>query len=356
MSRRPTISDVAHEAGVSKGLVSFVFNGRPGVSPATRDRILAAAAELGWRPNPNARSLTTQTAYALGLVVLRDPAILGSDPFFPAFISGVEAVLSDRGRVMLLSVVPDEERELETYRKLAAESRVDGVFLTDLRHHDPRIALLAELGIPAVTLGRPDVPSGFPVIDRDYGHGITAVVDRLRELGHVRIAHVAGDDRMLHGTRRRDQFAEAVRASGGEPIVVGADFSPDAGAQATRALLARDEAPTAIVFANDPMAIAGMAVAQQLGYRLPEQLSITGMDGSEMSQYLFPPLATVGNDPAEWGRTAAHSLLALIETGTSEDVTLPAAEFIPRGSIAPPPTPDGSAVDTPQQTATPSTR
>ncbi|WP_368498235.1 LacI family DNA-binding transcriptional regulator [Herbiconiux sp. A18JL235] len=338
MSRKPTISDVAQQAGVSKGLVSFVFNGRPGVSAGTRERILTAAAELGWSPNPNARSLTTRTAYALGLVVLRDPTIIGSDPFFPAFISGVESVLADAGRVMVLSVVPDEERELATYRKLAAESRVDGVFLTDLRHADPRISLLDGLGLPAVTLGRPDVPSVFPVIDRDYGHGIDAVVERLRDLGHVRIAHVAGDDRMLHGTRRRDQFAEAVTSRGGEAVVVAADFSPDAGAQATHALLSSENPPTAIVFANDPMAIAGMAVAQELGRRLPDDLSITGMDGSEMSRYLFPPLATVGNDPAEWGRAAARSLLTLIETGASDDVTLPAAAFIPRGSIAPPPT------------------
>ncbi len=354
MSKKPTISDVAHEAGVSKGLVSFVVNGRPGVSPATRERVLAAAAELGWRPNPNARSLTTRSAYALGLVVLRDPEIIGSDPFFPAFISGVESILSDRGRVMLLSVVPDEQRELDTYRKLAAESRVDGVFITDLRHHDPRIALLAELGLPAVTLGHADVPSDFPVIDRDYGKGIAAVVARLRELGHTRIAHVAGDERMLHGTHRRDQFVEAVRSSGGIPIVVSGDFSPDSGAQATHALLGLAETPTAIVFANDPMAMAGMAVAQELGLRLPDDLSITGMDGSEMSRYLFPPLATVGNDPAEWGRAAAQSLLALIETGASEDVTLPDAEFIPRGSIAPPPRAAMPSTEPP--TAQPSSR
>ncbi len=95
-TQRPTISDVARRAGVSKGLVSLALNNRPGVAPATRDRILAAAAQLEWTPSPHARGLSLRSTLAVGLVVRRQPAVLAADPFFPAFIAGIESVLADR--------------------------------------------------------------------------------------------------------------------------------------------------------------------------------------------------------------------------------------------------------------------
>ena len=144
----PTIADVATRAGVSKGAVSFALNGRPGLAKATVDRILAAADELGWRPSNRARSLSVSKAFALGLVITRDPGVLSSDPFFPAFIGGVESVLAPRGQALVLQVVAPGEDEEAGYRRLAQDGRVDGVFLSDLRHDDPRIDLLTSLGLP----------------------------------------------------------------------------------------------------------------------------------------------------------------------------------------------------------------
>jgi DNA-binding LacI/PurR family transcriptional regulator len=332
----PTIADVAERAGVSKGLVSFVINDRPGVKAETRERILQAAAELGWRPSPHARGLKSRSAYALGLVVLREPEVIGADPFFPAFIAGVESVLAGTGRVMLLSVAPDERTELETYRALTAERRIDGFLLTDLRHDDPRVELLEELGMPAVTLGRPTGPSTFPAIERDYEAGITAMVELLRDAGHTDIAHVSGRLDMIHGSARRDIFVDCAQRLGMRPVVVAGDFSPRNAAELTRELLSRPDRPTAIVYANDPTALAGMSVAAEQGLRLPDDLSVCSMDGSHMAEYVFPALATVGNDPAEWGRAAATVLLDVIENGTAADTALPPARTLPRGSVAPP--------------------
>ena len=118
--------------------MSFVFNDRPGVAPQTRERILAAAKDMGWRPRPSARSLSTRRSFALGLVVRRDASVMTADSFFPAFIAGVESVLADEGQVLVLSVVP-EATEPSTYRTLASDHRVDGVFLTDLRRADSRL-------------------------------------------------------------------------------------------------------------------------------------------------------------------------------------------------------------------------
>ncbi|WP_436535756.1 LacI family DNA-binding transcriptional regulator [Actinoplanes sp. HUAS TT8] len=339
MSRqdRPTIRDVARAAGVSKGTVSFALNGRPGVAKETRARILAAARELGWTPSTKARALSVSRSFAVGLVLAREPELLGADPFFPAFIAGVERTLSDRGQALVLQVVPEAEEEAG-YRRLADAGRVDGVFLLDLRVVDPRIELMDRLGLPAVSIARPDVPSGFPAVLVEDRPGITAAVRHLAELGHRRIAHVAGPAHFLHGSRRAQAFAQAL-AEAGLPAgpVVEADFSAAGGAAATRTLLAAGDRPTAIVYANDLMAIAGLAVAHEYGLAVPAQLSVTGFDDTELAGYVSPALTSVRTDPYLWGREAAQVLLDLIESGRAGDVPVPAGQLMIRASTAPPP-------------------
>jgi DNA-binding LacI/PurR family transcriptional regulator len=334
---RPTISDVAREAGVSKGLVSFALNDRPGVSAGTRDRILRVASELGWRPSVRARSLSTDRAFALGLVISRDPDIISGDPFFPAFIAGIEKTLAPAGQVLVLSMVTDEAAEDASYRQLAASGRVDGLIVTDLRKHDSRIPLIRELGLAAVTLGRPDTLSEFPSVILDDAAGIVAAVDHLIALGHVRIAHVAGPLSMLHGSRRSESFAATLKTAGlTDDLIVETDFTASAGARATRALLDLDDPPTAIVYANDPMAIAGLGVAQRAGLEVPRDLSITGFDGSEVGEYLHPALTTVTTVVGKWGSTAAELLLRLVAGEQVDDIELDAATLLIRESTAPP--------------------
>jgi DNA-binding LacI/PurR family transcriptional regulator len=332
---KPTIKDVARVAGVSKGTVSFALNGRPGVSEDTRERILAAARDLGWTPSTKARALSVSRAFAVGLVLAREPELLGADPFFPAFIAGVERTLSDRGQALVLQVVPEAAEEAG-YRRLAADGRVDGVFLLDLRVADPRIPLLEELGMPAVSIARPDVPSAFPAVLVDDRPGIAAAVRHLAELGHRRIAHVAGPAHFLHGARRARAFLDTL-ADLGLPAgpVVESDFSAAGGAAATRTLLA--EPPTAIVYSNDLMAIAGLSVAVECGLSVPAQLSVTGFDNTDLAGYVSPALTSVRTDPYLWGRKAAEALLDLIEGGTVDDVPVPAAQLVTRASTAPPP-------------------
>ncbi|SMH48887.1 transcriptional regulator, LacI family [Rathayibacter oskolensis] len=336
MASRPTILDVAREAGVSKALVSFALNDRPGVSPDSRERILRIASELGYRPSLTARSLSTSVSFAVGLVVARDPEVIAADPFFPSFISGVERVLAERGRVLVLSVVEPGASEEAVYRTLAADRRVDGVFLSDLRSDDARPGLLAELGMPAVTLGRYD-GSASPAVVMDDTAGITDAVQHLAGLGHRRIAHVAGPDHLLHSLRRREAFERACTEAGLTPgPVVRTDFSAGQGAAATETLLDLAETPTAIVYANDPMAIAGLGVAHTRGLRLPDDLSITGFDDSEIAAHVYPTLTSARTRPARWGEAAARTLLELIEKGSAHDTDLEPAGLVVRHSTAPP--------------------
>ena len=283
-------------AGVSKGLVSFALNDRPGVSADTRGRILAVAEELGWRPSVRARSLSVDRSFALGLVIGRSPDVIAADPFFHAFIAGVESEFSTSGQVLVLAAATPGRAEAETYRGLAADKRVDGVILTDLRAGDERIPLVSELGLAAVTLGRPDGASPFPAVSVDDGVGIRTAVEHLVSLGHARIAHVAGPSTMLHGHRRAVAFEAAMRHAGLDgALVVETDFSASAGARATTELLDRPDRPTAIVYSNDHMAIAGLAAARRAGIAVPRR-PLHHRVRQHRARRSCLPLADVGRD------------------------------------------------------------
>ena len=257
---------------MSKGLVSFVVNDRPGVAPATRERILASVRELGWHPSQTARSLATERADAVGFVLARPAGLLAADPFFPAFVAGIESELSARNASLVLQVVADLDAELEVYRRMAADHRVDGVLLADLRVDDPRPSVLAELGLPAVTLGRPDGARSCPAVVLDDVPGVVAAVEHLVDLGHRRIAFVSGPDQFLHSRHRCDAWRSTLERHGlPAELAVDGDFGGESGAAATSHLLGQParRRPTAIVFANDLMAIAGLSAAVRLGRARP---------------------------------------------------------------------------------------
>ncbi|RKT31516.1 LacI family transcriptional regulator [Microbacterium sp. AG1240] len=314
--------------------MSFVFNNRGGVGELAKARILRAAADLDWRPDARARALSSRRAQALGFVVRREPELFSTDPFFPQFIAGVESALSGVGYALVLHVVDGERAEHKAYGNFANESRVDGVFLTDLQLPDGRPAELERLGLPFVLVG-PEAAAegGYSPIGLDDAAGVRRAVRHLRALGHSRIAHVGGPERYVHSQVRRQAWAEELADLGLEqgPVVM-ADFTGAAGARATHELLDRAIPPTAIVYANDLMAIAGMSAAMDRGLRVPEDLSIVGFDDIPLAPYVVPPLTTVRQDVIEWGRACARTLIALVEGREPDPVQLPAVEFVVRGS------------------------
>lgn len=333
----PTIKDVARAAGVSKGAVSFALNDKPGLAPETRRRILQVAAELGWSPSQRARALSVSKALAVGLVVARPPEILRADAFFPSFIAGLETVLSQHGHALLLQVA--EHGDAAAYRRLAREGRVDGVFVTDLRMDDRRPDLLTELGLPFVVIG-PGLDGHLgPSLGVDDAPGIRAAVEHLISHGHRRIAHVSGPAAMVHGHSRRTSWEHALRDAGlPHGLCVEADFSAESGAAATRHLLALPEPPTAIVYANDLMAMAGLSLAASRGFDVPGRLSITGYDDMEIAAHLQPSLTSISTDVVAWGRAAATRLLEVIHHLPLTPVDLPGARLVVRASTGPAPT------------------
>jgi DNA-binding LacI/PurR family transcriptional regulator len=335
---RPTIRDVAQRAGVSKGAVSFALNGRPGVADETRARILRAADELGWRPNASARALSKRRALAIGLVLARPPAQIGNDPYFGQLLAGMEEVLAVKGYALVMSVVGDGDAEVRTYERLVSDQRIDGVVLTDPRADDPRYALLAELGVPAVVVGDPVWSCPYPYIASDERPVVVEAVRHLLALGHRDIGHVSGPRNVAHAVVREQAWRDAMTDAGlpcRESLEGG--FSAEGGTRATRRLLDRDDPPTAIVYASDLMAIAGIAVARERGLRVPDDLSVVGYDDIILAQHIDPPLTTIRQDPVAAGRiTAARLLAALNGMDPDEAWSPPEPALIVRGSTAPP--------------------
>ena len=334
-SPRATIKDIAERAGVSKGAVSYALNGQPGVSEETRERILSIAREVGWYPNRAARSLSAARADACGLVLARPAATIAHEPFFMEFVAGVEAELASRSIALTLQLVEDVQEELAVYRRWWGEHRVDGVFMLDLRVDDPRVDELARLGLPAVVVGGPLENGALPAVWHDEGSVVVEAVRYLAALGHTSIARVAGIPDFVHTAQRTAAFREVTRELGIRADLIETDYTSESGARATRRLLSSPQAPSAIVYDSDLLAVTGLGVAQQMGFTVPDDLSIVGWDDSLISRVVHPALTAVTRDIEAYGAAATRRLLDAIAGVDSGDVEASAGELTPRASTGP---------------------
>ncbi|WP_312348222.1 LacI family DNA-binding transcriptional regulator [Actinomyces sp.] len=333
--KRTTIVDVARVAGVAISSASAALNGRPGVSDATRKRILEVADELGFVPSLRGRSLSTDRAFTVGLVVQREIDVLEADPFFGAFIGGIEEVLAPRGYALVLQVSTGEKETIERYRMLALNRRVDGVFVNELRVDDPRVALARELDMPAVAVN-PDTVLPLPSVRQDAVAPMRDLTGLLIGQGHRSIAHVAGPPEFVHSRSRHRAWEETMAAAGLDTgKVVEGDFSYRGGQAAARQLMTVPDRPTGVVCANDLMAVGFIRECQDLGLDVPGDVSVTGYDGIALGTYIRPTLTTARTSPRRLAAEAARVLLETIDGGAPVDREIPPAEIVLGESTAP---------------------
>jgi len=335
---RPTIADVAERAGVSKGAVSFALNGGPGVSEATRQRIIQVAEELSWQPSTAARALSRARADAVGLVLNRPMRTVGAEPFFTQFISGLSASLAGHGRGLQIFIVDSAADELATYQTWWEQRHVDAFVVMDPVNDDPRIDFLAGDNVPSVVVGVPSDADGLSTVWSDDALTMRRAVQHLANLGHSRIAHVGGIAGLRHVDVRATAFAAACADGGIEAITRKTDFTEAVAAQAAASLLSAPQAPTALIFDSDVMALAGLGVALDAGIAVPEELSIVSLDDSVMVRLAHPAITAMSRDTFEFGVTAGDAVHELLDHQHVVRLESPTPRLEVRHTSAPPPT------------------
>ncbi|CAI9406393.1 LacI family DNA-binding transcriptional regulator [Aestuariimicrobium sp. T2.26MG-19.2B] len=324
-STRPaTIADLAASLKLSKSAVSNALNNRPGVSPATRARVQAAAERSGWRPNALAKALSTGQAGAFGLCIARDSRVLGSESYYQRVIAGIEEVLIDSDHALLLRLVGPTGRDLDVYRQWAREHRVDAVALFDLQADDPRPPLMDELGLPAVIQGS-TTSTHHPVVNGDVHAEVRMIIEHVRSRGASRVIFLHGPTHFTHEIDRLAAMRAATRAHGMPLRTIETDYSQEQGLAQGRDLLA-DGWADAVITSNDLLAVG---VARALGdltgadsaLQDPADVRIVSWDDSLLCAYMRPGITALNRHPQSTGRQVGRLLLSLVGAGSGAAAT-----------------------------------
>lgn len=309
---RPTIKDVAAQVGVSYQTVSRVINNRPDVRPETRDRVLAAIAKLGYRPNAAARTMGGGRAMTLGCI---SPNLV--DYTFASILDGVQAEARSLGYQTFTGSAPNAD-DVQDLLEEMQERQVDGFLLLN-PHGDGRFQHLLPLikkGVPAVYLM--NTPTNAPVstVSGDDMYGGCAGTNYLLSLGHQHIATIAGPNNE-EGTRQRlygyRQALTKASIAINESLILQGDWSPESGYQTVQDLLGQGVLFTAVFTQNDKMALGAMQALREAGLSVPNDISVMGYDDMPLSAYFYPPLTTMAQPMDEIGRHASRLLIEHIE-------------------------------------------
>lgn len=337
-SSRATLTDVAAAVGVSRATVSKALNGRGDISDTTRERVLAAVSELGYRPttapDPSARR---------ALVVVFD---IPASPYILGVLQGVVAAATESRIDLLTRLAPSKDARTEhaVAREWIAEQRAAGavgiVGLT-LSAPDALVAAAGNERLPFVIVDPVDVHQRNSVsVGSSNWAGARAMTEHLLSLGHRRIAWIGGPEASDAARDRLYGYQAALDAAGvavDPSLIHAAQFAVESGAAHARKILTGPERPTAIMAANDELAVGVLAAAHELGIRVPDDLSVTGFDDTPQAAWTTPPLSTVHQHLEGMGAMAVQTLLVMAEgrEPSSRHVEL-ATSLTLRESTAPP--------------------
>ncbi|MEM9709097.1 MAG: substrate-binding domain-containing protein [Pseudomonadota bacterium] len=322
-----TLKDLSSELGLSQTTVSRALNGFPEVSETTRQRVLAAAERLNYRPSARARSLATGRTMTIGHVLTVSGRHEMMNPVYGDFLAGASEGYQGAGYRIHLEVVPDGDQE-RAYRDLAAERSVDGFMLQGPVSGDWRIALLQEIGLPFVVHGRASLAGdrGYAWVDVNNREAFREGAERLLRLGHRRIGLVNGLENMDFARRRRDGYRAAIQAKGlqEDPALVAHDEMTDSfGYRAATAMLGGPNPPTAFLAASILIAMGIRRALTDQGLALGSDVSLLTHD-DDLSYFRNgegrPIFTAMRSSVRDAGRIAARLLLDQIARGAPKPV------------------------------------
>lgn len=306
------------------------------VSAATRARVRAAADVSGYRPNAAARRLRRGQTEVVTMVL---PTAHGrfDEPLYIELLAAMGPHFVAAGYDLTLLAAPPGDEELKTYRRIVEGRRSDGIIVVRARRDDARIRYLLKTDMPFVVMGRSDVKGDYCYVDGDGTLAFYSATQRLLDLGHQRILHLAAPSTFTFATLRRDGYVKCMLEAGQFPLVQECAAEIDASYKLALEVLTSDVRPTAIICATDRMAFGVLKAARQLGIEIPKELSIIGHDNLPASLSSEPALTTMELSPSETGHRLANMLLEAIKNpqGHKEHAILP-VHFIERETTAAP--------------------
>lgn len=272
----------------------------------------------------------------VGLVVPGPAHRIGVEPYFVELVEGLEEVLHPTGFSVLVLVAPDRESELTAYRRWATDAEVHAVVVVDLVEDDVRPAFLESVGLPYVLAAHLDSPFACTSEIADDATRLAGAVEFLAGLGHRRVGHVSGPAHLVHTAERRTEIARSADRLGLTVHTVEADYTAAAGTRAVAELLGRAQAPTAVVFDNDVMAVAALEHLATTGRRVPDDVSLVSADDSPLCEVSVPPLSAMSLDVHHRGQRLGSAVLAVLAGGDARQPPSPASQVVVRGSTGAP--------------------
>ncbi len=309
------IKALSEHLGLTESTVSRAINDYPDISARTRDRVKAAAAELGYRPNSNARRLATGNAECIGYVMPWQSGHI-SEPFLGELLDGLSRTASERHWDLNLAVSRSAKDELSIISRLAESGRVSGVVISRIMTHDPRIEKLQEIGIPFVTHGRSLDSDDHAWFDIDNFAAFREAVCHLVELGHRAVAHIYGPLDYNFSVARRAGYRRGLLDNNLDlkpDWEARSDMTVEGGYRAMRYLLSLKERPTAVVCVSDMVAIGVMKAIRETGWRPGREISVIGYDGVPMAEHTDPALTTMAQPLQAAGARIGEMLMAVID-------------------------------------------
>lgn len=311
--------------------VSRTLNGVDSVSLEVRERVVAVAESLRYRPNAVARSLQSRNTRTLGLVI---PNV--SNPFFTQMARAVEDAARDRGYSLVYGNTDEDPDKEAEYLDVLLEKRVDGLIVSPAGAASPQLEEIVRVGVPLVFLDRFVRGLDAPVVRADGRRAVDQLVEHLAELGHERMAIISGPAETVPGRERLDAFLNGAEERGvavsEERVKVG-NFRRVSGFKSMKELLALDEPPTAVFAANNLMALGALQALKRAGVTVPADVSFASFDDVSWFELMDPPITAIAQPVAQLGASAAGMLPEIVEGGDAESVILQ-AELVVRGSCA----------------------